>query len=409
MKFLRRALVVLLVLLTCGAAAWWFVLPRVAAARAKEALESVWRGPVVVGAMHGVFGTTLTLTDVEFLDPVDGESIVILLDSIEARFDDRMAAGGILEHVSVEGVRCDVKLSEPIRRATLETFLDLRGIEIESLPYTASLRDCDVRISFEDGIDGFELEITNLSVDLERDGRKVDIRDAGATISGGAFDGFGEAVLGEVDDFFLQAKLAGADLATLVEGTELERTATRGQLDAFIELRGVSEGPGRPFVGAGWIDARQAHVWDVPVFSGLLDAVGLLADAGDYLRHARARFRIDRQEVGFSHLMAIGSPVSLYGNGRMDLDGTDLEADLVPRFGSGLLSDLPVIGDPTQALLDLTKGVLLEVRLRGALTAPRIETLPLPIVTAPIQEFIDLVSGDGDEEEGEESEEERSR
>ena len=188
-----------------------------------------------------------------------------------------------------------------------------------------------------------------------------------------------------------QLRLAEGQLVQIVEGTPLAGGITSGDLNAFMELRDPRMGPG--IVGAGWLSLGRARLWELPLFNAVLDSLSLAAGEGDLVECARLRCRIDHGRVWFDDLRALGSPVSLYGHGSMDLDGSALAADFVPRIGRhGLLQNLPVVGPPSQLLLDITKGLAVEVQLRGSLRDPEVSTLPLPVITRPIQEFFDLVA-----------------
>lgn len=78
----------------------------------------------------------------------------------------------------------------------------------------------------------------------------------------------------------------------------------------------------------------------------------------------------------------------------MRLDGSELQADFIPRIGRGLSTSLPLVGEPGQVLLDVIKGIAIEVQLRGRLGAPEITALPLPVITGPVQAFFDAVAGE---------------
>ena len=85
--------------------------------------------------------------------------------------------------------------------------------------------------------------------------------------------------------------------------------------------------------------------------------------------------------------------MSLYGNGVMKLDGSELEADFIPRLGTEEVSELPVVGAPTQVLLDVAQGAAIEIQVRGSVGDVEVKTVPIPVVTNPVREFFDWVSG----------------
>jgi hypothetical protein len=69
-------------------------------------------------------------------------------------------------------------------------------------------------------------------------------------------------------DWKVDARLAGADLAKHPEAAAF---GADGSLNAALKLRSTPRGP----EGAGWLDLRRGLLWELPVFSDLVAALGL--------------------------------------------------------------------------------------------------------------------------------------
>lgn len=289
----------------------------------------------------------------------------------------------------------EIARAETVRRDGRAFAVDNAYVRLEVIP--------DGRLMFPDGVD-FSLTVSNsradvilsnpeglpyavpiedLSLTLTREGATTELVRLSGRAFGGSVTAFGTM---SPEYWRLQGNLKELDLAQAVAGTRYAQTATRGKLSAFVE---VLQGP----VGAGWVRAHDAHVWDLPAFKGVLDELGILAGAADDVDRAEGLYRIDHGHLYFTEMKAVGKPVSLYGAGQVKLDGTDLSADFIPRLGSEV-ENLPLIGAPTQALLDVAKGAAVQVRVRGTMRQVEVTTQPLPVVTDPIQDFFDWVGGE---------------
>lgn len=186
----------------------------------------------------------------------------------------------------------------------------------------------------------------------------------------------------------LDTRLADASVAAHPEARAL---GLSGQLNAALKLSTESEDDS-PF-GAGWIDLRRGLVWELPLVSDLIAALGLATGEGDLVRQGRARFHLEQGRLEVSELHLRGTPLSLWGRGGIALATGRVEVDLIPRVMEGATGDLPLIGDPTQLLLDLVGGAAVQVRLRGSLEDPRLETTPIPALGDPLRAVFDALGG----------------
>jgi hypothetical protein len=216
----------------------------------------------------------------------------------------------------------------------------------------------------------------------------VKLEEITGSVHGGKLSGFGEIDIDNLDDWKLQVKMNGASLELLLRNTEMAGKGT-GAVSAFVDLHGPVRGTDTP-LGAGWFDLVKSQVWELPVFSSSLEALGVEATESDQLQSARVRFRVDHGYCYLREMIAVGSPVNLYGKGSVKLDGSEVDVELIPRVVGGI-AELPVVGTPTELLLSVIRGAAVVIKVHGTVGAPQVSTQPLPVITKPIEAFFSLV------------------
>lgn len=214
-----------------------------------------------------------------------------------------------------------------------------------------------------------------------------------------AFDGDLTAS-GDVDwsgrlDYRVQAHLRGIDVNAV--GTALGLgAASRGHASAFLALRAPHDPQhgGNP-VGSGWVAGTDVRVWDAPLFAAILGTLGLEGTDDDTLEHVDGKVRFDHGRLWLVELIAQGQPVSLFCNGSLALADGALDLGVVPRVAGGRgVSDLPLVGEPTQAILDVVAGTAIQLRIAGRIGEPDVAVQPLSIITEPMRAFFALIRGE---------------
>lgn len=358
------------------------------------AIEEALGGTASVGSVSGLLSSEIILGDVEVAHRDDAVTHIGAA-SLTLRFEGPvMGRRGALREVIIDG---------PTLSIDVERFGDDAGTENRRKPPAGGSGgpaelDLDLipqKIRLTGGkIDvhlggGWVFPVVDLDIALTRKDLRFQLDRCKAGLFRGSLSSSGTIPIDRPEALAMQVRVANVDLAHLLEAAPFKAPISSGSLAGFVDVRYSKTG----LVGAGFVSASQSHLWNLPVFSGILDTLGLAAGKGDYVKTAKARFHIEADKLHFKELTAVGSPLSLFGNGWMALDGSTIKADFIPRIGSGLTNDLPVIGKPSQLLLDVAKGVVIEVQLRGSRSKLDITTLPVPIITKPMQAFFDLVSG----------------
>jgi hypothetical protein len=239
------------------------------------------------------------------------------------------------------------------------------------------------------------LEALNLKLHMEGP-KRITVEDLRAEVCRGQVSGFGEVGWELGIGGHLQIHLLGMDVETAARVSGALAAGSSGSVSGFVDLR--KPGGEGELAGAGWIEGKGVRLWEQPILARTLKVLGLTAGNTDALRKVRCHFRLDRGRIYAGALVALGRPVSLFGRGSVRLDGEDLQVKIVPRPFSKNLHKLAVVGKPTQYLLDLLNGQLLEIELKGSLSHIEVSVNPVAGITAPLKEFLELFDKDKDKD-----------
>ena len=193
---------------------------------------------------------------------------------------------------------------------------------------------------------------------------------------------------GENLDSNLQISITGAEVEKLCDRLNLDNKP-KGTLDAVFAITKSKERTESHTVGAGQIEIRDADLWDLPLFMQILSFLALDPISERRIEEANLLFTIEKDRFRVDQMDFLGHPVSLFGEGEMDLVGENLEVVFIPRLGKKGLDDmLPIIGTPIQWLLDIVKGAFIPLVLNGTFHKPEISVKPGYNIAAPIRNLI---------------------
>jgi hypothetical protein len=182
---------------------------------------------------------------------------------------------------------------------------------------------------------------------------------------------------------------------------ELNLTASRVRLEELgrhnlgkrAELQGLAtarlflSGEGndlQDLKGSGSVDVPEGKMYNLPLLLDLLKVLGLRLPDRTAFEEAHAAFTIDGPRVHISRLDLYGNAISLRGQGRMNLDGSDM--DLAFHADWARLTQMlpPVIDRIPMAVSDQ----LLRINLRGKLGDVRITKEPVPLLMDPFKKMM---------------------
>lgn len=177
-------------------------------------------------------------------------------------------------------------------------------------------------------------------------------------------------------------------------GVQLEQFGRHNQLGADAQLQGPAraslylEGEGNDLSGLrgdGRIDVAHGKMYRLPLLLGLLKAFGLRVPDQTAFEDAHMLFGIEGPQMRIHSLDLLGNAISLRGQGTLNLvDGSNLNLDFSADWGRVPQMLPPVISDLVQGVSDQ----LFKIKLRGRISSPHFEKVPIPGVVDPIKKVL---------------------
>lgn len=187
----------------------------------------------------------------------------------------------------------------------------------------------------------------------------------------------------------LQVSVKGADVGRIAAGQPFIKRPLRGTLDGVVAMTSDQATIGDRPVAAGRIEINNGDLWDLPTFVGILATLALTEVGDRKLEAAHIEFTVERDRVRIDQMDFLGTPLCLFGEGRMDLTGENIDIKMIPLLGQSWNDILPVIGAPVQWLLEIVKGTLIPVRITGAFWAPKFNFDIGEPVSEPLKKLIE--------------------
>jgi len=125
----------------------------------------------------------------------------------------------------------------------------------------------------------------------------------------------------------------------------------------------------------------------------LLKFLGLRWPDRTAFQEMHAVFGIHGQRVSLSQLDLLGNPVSLSGNGGVNLDGTDIQMNFYPTWGRSEQL-LPAV---LRSVPSAISKSLLKIEVRGKVGSQpgdlQFTKMPVPVLADPLRHMRDLMTG----------------
>lgn len=186
-----------------------------------------------------------------------------------------------------------------------------------------------------------------------------------------------------------QITVTGASVEKLAERLALKRPVT-GTLDGVLALKRGPERTNSHPIAAGRIEIAQGDLWELPVFFNILSILALDPGLHRTIDSAEVQFTVEEDRIRIDQMDFVGDPLCLFGDGRMDLTGENLEVVFVPRLGKhGMGAIIPILGTPIQWVLDVVKGVLIPVVMTGSFDHPEVAVMPFHPIAAPVKKLVE--------------------
>jgi len=203
---------------------------------------------------------------------------------------------------------------------------------------------------------------------------------------------FAEGVLrlrGRLDqatgDLQFNGSVFDADLARIRRAFGDSSDTSRG-VTGWLEGSVVYSGRiGEPSAahGQGQLSVRGGNLWNVKIFDAVVRALSLKKPGASESHRLEVQFDIEGDQLDINDLRLDSEFLSLYGTGRVR-HLRDVDIDITP---------ITVPLGPLGQLIEYVEAQLVKVEVRGTVTEPKVEVIPIKVVTRPVGAFWGWLTG----------------
>ncbi len=145
-------------------------------------------------------------------------------------------------------------------------------------------------------------------------------------------------------DFLIQTSLDHADLATIVADLQPSARGVTGKVFGSVNLRGTTEGV-HTWHGDGQVKLTDAYLYELPTMVSVLQVLSIQRPDRNAFTESNMEFKIEGDDLEFTHLDLNGGVISLKGKGRVT-GRRDLNLTFYTQIGRGELQIFrPLVGD----------------------------------------------------------------
>jgi hypothetical protein len=196
----------------------------------------------------------------------------------------------------------------------------------------------------------------------------------------------GQLKFNPAGDFLIQTSLDQADLATIVADLQPSVRGVTGKVSGAVSLRGTTEGV-HTWHGNGQVKLTDAYLYELPTMVSVLQVLSIQRPDRNAFTESNMEFKIEGDDLEFTHLDLNGGVISLKGKGRLT-GRRDLDLKFYTQIGRGELQIFrPLVGDVNRQFM------LIEVT--GPLEHPVSRKTAFPKLNENLQKiFPELASDD---------------
>ena len=201
-----------------------------------------------------------------------------------------------------------------------------------------------------------------------------------ARLLGGTVYGRGRVSLGKTSFYHLWAQLAEADLSLLTRENVAAGQRLNGKLLANLQLQGNTKGTAS-LDGGGSLHLRDADIYELPLMVALLKVLSVERPDTTAFTASDVFFRIKGEHILFDRITFSGSPISLDGQGEMNLDrqiNLTLHAT-AGRGGWNVPGISAIIGEASQQIM--------QIRVDGTVDNPVTHHQAFPGVSQALEQL----------------------
>jgi len=185
-------------------------------------------------------------------------------------------------------------------------------------------------------------------------------------------------------EFYLQTTLADACLDQFCKDNAPGLKEISGRSFAAVRMQGNSLGT-HSLRGSGSIHLRQAQLYELPVVLSLLKSLRLGSRTKTAFDSGNIDFQIVGTDIELTRIEMLGEPISLLGNGKVDLQ-RNIDLNFYSVMGKNRLQ-IPVITELYRA----SSQQILWIHIDGTLDSPQTHRNVLPQINDSIKQLFQPV------------------
>lgn len=232
----------------------------------------------------------------------------------------------------------------------------------------------------------------HVSLIVQEDQPQVLLLNLKAPVHGGDVTGQVRLEFGPHLRYDLNLTASRIDLERLGHNLLGPKNQLKGSAMGRLVLSGQGTGVGA-LEGSASIDVYNGHLLNLPLLLDLLKFLGLRWPDRTAFEEVHAQCAIHGRRVQVGRLELLGSPISLYGKGGFNLDGTGMELDFYPSWARVEQVLPPGIRSVPPAI---SKNLLI-IAMRGQVGGDpgglKFHKKPLPFLVDPLLQMRDWISG----------------
>jgi hypothetical protein len=172
-------------------------------------------------------------------------------------------------------------------------------------------------------------------------------------------------------DFYAQVTLADACLNELCRDNAAKFADVKGRSFAALQISGNALGS-HSFRGSGKVQLRQAEIFQLPVMLAVIKSMRVGTKNQTAFDESNVDFRLVGEELEFTRIEMLGTPVSLLGNGKANLD-REIDLNFYSIMGKNRFQ-IPVLSD----LYKASSQQVLWINVNGSIDDPQTHRNVLP-------------------------------
>jgi hypothetical protein len=135
--------------------------------------------------------------------------------------------------------------------------------------------------------------------------------------------------------------------------------------------------------GQGQLSVRGGNLWNIKIFDAIVRALSLKKPGASESHRLEVQFDIEGDKLDINDLRLDSEFLSLYGSGRVR-HLRDVDIDITP---------ITVPLGPLGQLIEYVEAQLIKVEVTGTVTEPKVEVIPIKVVTRPVGAFWGWLTG----------------